>query len=174
MGFVRPSATAAGLLVGLAAVAVSVPGLQVAAGEGSLGADVRVSLQVPGELALEGDSLVVNARRLVPGTAHDHASGSATLTNQTGMPLSVHVATLPSSPQLADQLMIELRSGNRRFARGTITQLRRGDRRFVIPRGQRRRLQVRAWLPPTVRDGYKGLLQDVALELRATAKGPDS
>jgi hypothetical protein len=172
MGFVRPSATAAGLLVGLAAVAVSVPGLRVANGEGSLGADLRVTVQVPTELAIDGDALIVNARRLVPGTARDEGRGSTVLSNQTGVPLVVHVAAIPSSPQLADELVLELRSGSRRFARGTLTQLKAGRRSFVIPRGDRRRLSVRASLPSTVHSGYKGVLQDVALELRATAQRP--
>jgi hypothetical protein len=174
MGFVRPSATAAGLLVGLAAVAVSVPGLQVAAGEGSLGTDVTVTVEVPGELRIDGDNLIVNARRLVPATTHDEARGSAVLTNQTGGALDVDVATLPSSPQLADQIMIELSSGNRRFARGTLTQLHTGGHSFVVPYRQHRQLRVRAWLPATVRSGYKGALQDIVLQLRATAKAPSA
>jgi hypothetical protein len=169
MGFARPRATAAGLLVGLAAVAVAVPGLKVAGGEGSLGADVQVSVRVPGALALDGDKLIVNARRLVPAPGRNHAEGSATLINRAGMPLTVHVATLPSAPQLADQLMVELRSGRRRFALGTVAQLRSGRRSFVIPHRGRRRLRVRTWLPANVR-GYKGVLQDVTLELRATPR----
>jgi hypothetical protein len=172
MGFVRPSVTAAGLLVGLAAVAVSVPGLKVASGEGSLGVDLRVSVHVPTELAIEGDDLLVNARRLVPGTARAEGHGSALLANQTGVALRVHVAAQPSSPQLADQIVLELRSGHRRFARGTVSQLSAGTRSFVIPFRRRRRLSVRASLPPTVRSGYKGVLQDIALELRATADKP--
>jgi hypothetical protein len=174
MGFGRPSATAAGLLVGLAAVAASVPGLKVASGEGSLGADVRISVHVPGELALASSKLMVNARRLVPGTAHDEASGSAIVINQTSVPLRVHVAALPSTPQLADQLMIELRSGHRRFARGTLAQLRSDGPGFFIPRAERRRLRVRAWLPRSVSSGYQGVLQDVMLELHATAEKPAS
>jgi hypothetical protein len=172
MGFARPSATAAGLLVGLAAVAASVPGLKVARGEGSLGTDVKVTVHVPGELGIDRDNLIVDARRLVPGTTHDQATGSAVLTNHTGVALNVAVATLPSSPQLADQIMIELTSGNRRFARGTLTQLRSGGQSFVMPYRGHRRLGVRAWLPATVHTGYKGALQDIVLELRATAKAP--
>jgi hypothetical protein len=176
MGFARPSATAAGLLAGLAAVAVSVPSLKTARGEGSLGLDLRMSVLATGELAIGGDPLIVNARRLVPGSTHDAARGSTVLANQTGGPLTVHVATLPSSVQLSDQLMVELRAGGRRFARGTIAQLRSGARSFTIPYRGHRRLSVRAWLPASIKDGYRGALQDVSLELRSVAatktKGP--
>lgn len=174
MGFVRPNAMAAGLLVGLAAVAVSVPGLKVASGEGSLGVDLRVSVHVPAELAIAGDDLLVNARRLVPGTIHDEGHGSALLANQTGVPLTVHVGVIPSTPQLADQLVLELSSSRRRFARGTIAQLQAGRSSFVIPYRGHRRLRVRAWLPAVVREGYKGVLQDVTLELRATPEKPST
>lgn len=167
MGFVRPSAMAAGLLVGLAAVGASVPHPRMAGGEGSLGLDLRVSATVPGELALGGDDLIVNARRIVPGRRKHDETGHATVTNQTGVPLDVRVVAIPSSPQLADRIMMSLRSDGRTLARGTLAELHRGTAAFHIRRGGRRRISARVWIPASVRDGYAGVLQDVSLELRA-------
>jgi hypothetical protein len=169
MGFVRPTATAVGLLAGLAAVAAWTPHLKMASGEGTLGLDVRMTAEVPGELALAGDNLMINARRLLPGTHHRDQQGTATVVNQTGSPLVVRVTALPSSLDGSDKVMVSLTSGRHRIARGTLEQLKRHGGTFHLPLRGRRRVKARVWIPKSVDNGYAGVLEDVSLELTAVA-----
>ena len=159
----------AGFLAGLAAVAVALLGWRMPPPEGSLGLDLRITANSTGELHVGGAGRpLVAARRLVPGTPHERAGGATELTNQTGSRLAVQVRAVPATRGGDRLIALELLAGGRRVFAGRLGELRSWtERRFEIPPSGTESLEVRAQVPPDVRDRYEGHAEDVTLELRA-------
>jgi hypothetical protein len=154
----------AGLAAGLVLAASLLLAWRVPASDGRLGADVRLVALVPGELTAAPNDFFLSARDLKPGAPPK--SGVLRVRNITTGPVDVRVKALPSDRQLARVAQLELRSGPRVLARGSIAELRRPSGPMHIPLGTVRSLRARVWIPRSARHGYEARLADVTLDLR--------
>jgi hypothetical protein len=99
--------------------------------------------------------------RLRPGGPR--AGGTFTIRNQTGEDLAVALRAEVSSTSLNGLLEVRVRGGGRLLAESALEGLRVRPIRLQLASGQRARLDLEAWLPSQVLDGYEGALVDVTL-----------
>jgi hypothetical protein len=161
----------ASLLVGLSVATAAVASWRVPGGTGLLGADVRLLASPIGELEVDPTGPVLSATNLHPGSAPVH--GEVAVRNQTGSTLSVRIRALPSLPDLDALLMVRVDVGEDALFDGPLSQLRSGsDRSFLLASGERRVLQAKILIPPTVAGGYEGRVADVGLEMKVAVVRP--
>ncbi len=169
----RNLARAAGALVGLALAVtlllVSRPG---AAGAGAP-ATVGFAIAPVGELEVSPapPRPVLAMRALRPGGPR--AKGAFTIRNQTGEDLAVALRAEVDSTALNGLLEVRVRSGGRLLADSALEGLRVRPIRFRLASGQRARLDLEAWLPAEVLDGYQGAMVDVTLTPHLRTLGGD-
>ncbi|HEU4463046.1 MAG TPA: hypothetical protein VFR75_10695 [Solirubrobacterales bacterium] len=162
---------AAGALVGLALAVtlllVSRPG---AAGAGAPAA-VSFAIAPAGELEVTPPPPrpLLEVRALRPGGAR--ARGAFSIRNQTGEDLAVALRAEVDSTALNGLLEIRVRSDGRSLAESTLEGLRVRPIQLQLASGQRARLDLEAWLPSQVLEGYEGALVDVVLTPRLRVLG---
>jgi hypothetical protein len=149
-----------GFVLGISLAVTAVLGWRITRGTGRLGADVAIGFVQTGELQLSSVAPLINASGLRPGAS---ANGAVEVRNSSGSRLSVLVTAEPSISDLDRLLWIEISVAGTRIFRGPLGELRDGSRRFRISPQQTRTLDVRAWLPATVDDGYEPRVDRVSL-----------
>jgi hypothetical protein len=161
----------AGFVFGLALVGVALLGWRIPAGEGRLaGADLIFSSAPTGELAVSPAGPFLTLASFGPSSGA--ATGEFEVANRTGRRLAVRARVLPDSYDLDRRLRVRLSSGAAAVFRGDLGRLRvwtTGS--FVLGPGERRRLELQAWFPASVHDGYEGRIASVALQLQARRLG---
>jgi hypothetical protein len=158
----------AGMLVGIALVAVVVLAFRVPDGSGTLGSDVIFSISPTGELGVSRSGPFMSATGLRPGGS---LKGQVDVLNQTGKRLAVRLRALPDAKDLDRLLVVDVRAGESLLYHGPLAGLRKQTRAFRIDSGQERALRLRASLPARLRDGYAGRIETVSLELASTVEG---
>lgn len=171
----RPSlrwARAAGLVLGLSLAVAVVVGWRVPASEGTLGLDLRIVANPSGELKVDPVGPIAVGRGLEPREGRA-VEGATAVTNQTPRELSVRLRALPTSKDLDDLLLLRVTVDGTPLDQTSLRRLRVGTpSAFTLAPGETRKLGVRAWLPASVRTGYQGRIEDVALEYTATPRPP--
>lgn len=171
------SARWAGLLAGLGLVVAAFVAWQMPASGHALGADVTVIATPHGELVAAPLSPTLAARGLTPGDARHH---SLTLTNITGVPLSVRFRALPSNSDLDRMVELTLSDNGRTVAAGTLASLRQWTApvlRLPVRAVRRLMLTVRL-LKPSEQAGMgaraqtAGMVVEVPLEISAAGEKP--
>jgi hypothetical protein len=101
-----------GALAGIVAAGALLIATFPAQGGAAVGAELTAHADVTGELAVSptGPSDFLHARALHPGQT---ASGSFTVTNQTGQRQSIRARAIASDPKLAHLLTLSLNRGGR-------------------------------------------------------------
>ena len=120
------AARVAGLLIGASAALVLVLVNRPAANSADVGAKVSAHVNPTGELAVRPahPKPFLDEPELKPGQS---ASGTFQLRNQTGEALDVHLSALSSHPALDGVLEVELRSGGRVIATGSLGSLQKSS-----------------------------------------------
>lgn len=154
----------AGLAAGIILAASLLLAWRVPASNGRLGADMKLVALVPGELTATPKDFFLSARGMKPGDAPK--TGVLRVRNITTGSVDVRVKALPSHRRLAEVAQMELRSGGRVLAKGSVAHLRRASRPFRIPLGKVARLEARVWIPRSARHGYEARFADVTMDLR--------
>jgi hypothetical protein len=153
------------LIAGVAMVVSVVLTARVPRGTGMASADVVFLAAPTGELGVSPVGAFLSGTGLVPSS---ESRGHLAVTNQTGKRLSVLVRALPESGDLDAVLRVQIASDGRRLFDGTLGDLRRGADVAVDP-GVTARLDLRAWLPKSLRDGYQGRVVSVTFDLGSRA-----
>jgi hypothetical protein len=154
-----------GLLLGVVLAAAALAAWRVPGGERTLGADIRVSVAQSGAVGVSPLHPFVSAPSLVPGT---RASGSGTLRNQTGVPLTVRLRAPASDRRLGRVLRVHIDAGADRVYDGTLEDLSFfGTRPLRMAPSQERKLSVRVSLPSGVSAGFQGRIDDIALQIHS-------
>jgi len=105
----------------------------------------------------------MSAPSLLPGKA---ITGSATLRNQTGVPMSVRLRALPSTHDLDPLLHVRVGGVQGLLYDGSLQGLRNGSTRPLrLASGQSSRLSLQASLPSSVSSGYQGRIVDITLQI---------
>jgi hypothetical protein len=159
----------AGLLTGLLLAAALVAFMRIPQEDGRLGADVRVVAVAPEGINTTASGTLLSGRHLTSGG--EAATGTLPLRNDTRGEAAISFRALAPNTPLADRMMVELSLDGDKVAGGTLTELRRWDGALRIPRGSTRTLEVSAWIPGSVRDGYEGKTADINLQIRARQVG---
>ncbi|MDP9343881.1 MAG: hypothetical protein M3Q23_17685 [Actinomycetota bacterium] len=154
------AAFAVGILVVVGLFAWAVNAWAIPRGDGKVGADVTFITGPIGELAVPGGAFL-RGTDLRPGGPS--AAGSIPVRNQTGGPLDVTVQALPSIRDLDTLLSVEVSAGSRAVYRGPLSGLEVGSNPLRLAAGHTQILDVRVWLPASVRDGYQNRIDDVTL-----------
>jgi hypothetical protein len=153
---------AAGLATGLALTALLVLAFRVPASERPLGAGLRVSMSLPGELEASSRTLL-SEPGLVRGDGR--ARGEIELSSITSLP--VRVRTRLRGARALDRLvLVELRAGRRLLASGPLGRLRRRVRSLELAPYEARTLRLTARLAPEA-NGFDGTSARVRLDLHA-------
>jgi hypothetical protein len=134
----------------------------------------KVSFAVPvrGELDVTPSAphSVLASRALTPESKP--AASAFRIRNQTGKTLRVGFRARAEARDLDGLLRVRLAVGDRQLADTTLQGLRHSSARTVrLPSGAARWVQIRAWLPRDVGDGYEGRLVDVWLVPVLNARG---
>jgi hypothetical protein len=153
------------LIAGVAMVVSVVLTARVPRGMGLASADVVFLAAPTGELGVSPVGAFLSGTGLEPSS---ESRGHLAVTNQTGKRLSVRVRALPESRDLDAALRVEIASDGRRLFDGTLGDLRRGADVAVDP-GVTARLDFHAWLPQSLRDGYRGRVVSVTFDLGSRA-----
>jgi hypothetical protein len=151
---------AAGLATGLAITALLVLAFRVPASERPLGAGLRVSMSLPGELEASSRTLL-SEPGLVPGDGR--ARGELELRSITSLPVRVRTQ-LRGARRLDRLVLVELRAGRRLLASGPLGGLRRRVRSLELAPYEARTLRLSARLAPEA-SGFEGTRVGVRLEL---------
>jgi hypothetical protein len=130
----------------------------------TLGAGVRVSAQAPGELHVPGADAFLAARDMTPGGRAER--GALPVRNVTRGPVKVRIRVRRGARDLDRSLHLELRSGSRRLASGTVASLRRWSRPLLVEHAGESTVRVRAWIPAGARNTTG---RDVDLQLALDA-----
>jgi hypothetical protein len=155
-------ALGAALGIGLA-VAIVFLARPSASGVG-LTATVRFSIPPSAELARTppAPQPILIAASLRPGNGR--AASSFELHNQTAETGTFDFVARPSSTALDGLLQVRLRAGAQTLASGALQGMLAGSTSTLrLPSGATRRLELEAWMPADVGDGYEGRLVDVSL-----------
>ena len=158
----------AGVVAGIALVAVLVLTFRVQDGKGTLGADVIMSLSPTGELGVSRPGPFMSVTGLRAGGSF---RGETIVHNQTGKGLVVRLRALPDGKDLDRVLQVDVSAGATRLFHGPLGGLRGGTRVFELASGARRALRIRASLPGGLKNGYAGRIETVKLELSSAVAG---
>jgi len=169
----KPWARWIGFFVGCGLAAAFLLNGRMPQHHGTLGARVTMLSDGSGEETVSPSGRFLAARDLRPGVPAKGVRGKLILRNPTVLPLSVRLRGSSSSPDLDRLLRLEIAAGPKRLFRGGLRELRRrGGGRIRLGRRERRRIDVRVWLPKTGIRGYEARAIEVALDWRAkTVKG---
>jgi hypothetical protein len=158
-----------GFVLGIGLAVTAILGWRLPRGTGRLGADIAIAFLQTGELQLSSVTPLINESDLRPGASVD---GSVDLRNSSGSRLLVRVTADPSITDLDRLLWIDISVDRTRIYHGPLGALREGSGRFTISPQQSRILDVRAWLPPNVDEGYQGRIDQVSLTFDPTVVAP--
>jgi hypothetical protein len=136
-----------GALVGIVAAGALLIASFPAQGGAAVGAELTAHADVTGELAVSpaGPSYFLHARALHPGQS---ASGSFTVTNQTGQRQAIRARAIASNPKLALLVTLTFR-----------------QRRLVLAPGESGSIRATAALPRTSGSHWQAALIDYAVLL---------
>jgi hypothetical protein len=150
---------ALGLGLALMIVLVARPSANVA----GLSATVRFTVPLSGELAVTPPAPlpVLVADRLRPGSPR--ATGRFEVQNQTGKTIGLGFRARPSSTALNGLVRVRLSAAGRLLADTTLQGALRTDGALRLPPGGTRQIELQAWMPLNVGDGYEGRQVDVSL-----------
>jgi hypothetical protein len=154
----------AGIATGLALAALLVLALWVPASGQSLGAGIRMVALAPGEVHVPRTQAFLAARGLEPGG--ESARAALPVTNVTRGAVDVRLRARVATHDLDRTLHVQLRSGGRTLASGSLAQLRHWTRSLHLARAEERVVRVRAWIPAGADDTI-GRRVAVNLELGA-------
>jgi len=155
-----------GLLLGCALAVGLVLSGRTPAGHAGSPASLTISSKPTTELGVSPVGELLSERNLKPGGREAHATIG--LANFTARALSVRLRVASSGQDLDRILVIELGTAGERVFRGRLGELRSWSaRRLRLAPRQKRRVEVRAWIPASVRDGYHGRSADVEFEWKA-------
>jgi hypothetical protein len=156
-----------GILLGVAIAAVALVSWRVPGGQRTLGADVRMEALQTGPVGVAPLQPFLSTPSLLPGST---VSGDVTLRNQTGVPLSLRLRALPSTPDLDSLLQVRVSAGTRTLYDGSLGGLRTaGTAPLRVASARSAQLEVRATLPASVRSGFEGRIVDVTLQTNSRA-----
>jgi len=129
-------------------------------------ASLTISSKPTTELGVSPAGELLSERNLKPGGRQAHATVG--IANFTAHALPVRLRVASTGQDLDRILVIELGTPGKRLFRGRLGELRSWSKRplRLAPR-QKRRVEIRAWIPASVRDGYQGRSADVELEWKA-------
>jgi hypothetical protein len=151
--------------IGLSLVAALIVAARPAGGHGGvLPASLRFTAGLDGAVAIApaAPRPLLESGPMRPGS---HASGTMTVSNQTGETLAVRLRAKPSSTALDGTAMVRLVSGGRTLVDGTLQALRQGTAAALrLGPGESARVRVTASIPAEVETGYEGRRVAVALE----------
>ena len=162
----------AGVLLGAGLAVSLVIAARPAASVTTLPASVRFSIPLTGELEVTPapPRPVLAARALTPGGRP--AAASFTVRNQTGTTLAVGFRAHGGIRDLDGLLRVRLTAAGRTLANTTLQGLRDGSVSDVaLPSGAVSRVEVEAWLPGGISEGYEGRHVAVALTPTLRAGG---
>ena len=164
----------AGFAFGLALSLVLAVSWQVPAGTGRLGLDVQVIANHTGELGVDPTGVFVEGMALEPRAGHDAAQGKTTIRNQTGRTLDVRIRLVPESRDLDRVLLVDAEARGKPLFAGLLGTVRGwSDNAVRVKPGERFELDLRLQVPAGAGDGYRGRIEELALELRSTVVGDD-
>jgi hypothetical protein len=165
-------ARTAGLLIGLGAVAIALLSWQVSR-SGTPGLDLSMVASPSVPLSVSPQSGFLSASDMRPGTGSASAQGRLKVVNGGQRPAHVSLRAVGSSRDLAQTLQVSVSGGGAVLYRGPVAGLRNWSTpRGIVPGGQARTLDVRAWLPRSARHGYQRRIENLNLQLLAVAAGP--
>ncbi|HEY2604326.1 MAG TPA: hypothetical protein VGI67_22395 [Thermoleophilaceae bacterium] len=153
-----------GILLGVLLAATALVSWRVPGGQRTLGADVQIEALQTGAIGVAPIHPFVSVPSLLPGKS---SSGSVTLRNQTGVPMSVRLKAQPSVPDLDRALQIHVASGANVLYDGPLAGLRGGTSPLRLASGESRVLSLRASLPASLHAGYQGRIVDISLGISA-------
>jgi hypothetical protein len=157
-------ARAFGLALGLGLVVATIVVAAPAGGHGGvLPASLRVEAGQDGAIAVSpaAPEPVLRAPSMRPGS---HASGTLSLTNQTGEVLAVGLRAEPSSTALDGLAHVRIEGGGELLADTTLQALRRRSEGSVrLAPGEAAKLRVRVSIPADAETGYEGASVGVTL-----------
>jgi hypothetical protein len=105
----------------------------------------------------------IDGGRLVPGGSP--LRGSLTLQNFTGSPLRLRMRVSSRQRDLDRVVRLRVLTAGRQVFEGGLADLRAWSARTVrLLASERRRVQVRAWVPMSVKSGYEGRSVELQLE----------
>jgi len=161
-----------GFTLGLALSLVLAVSWQVPAGTGRLGLDVRVVANKTGELHVTRTGPFVTGTGLEAGG--QSARGKTKITNQTGATLDVRMRLLPATRDLDQVLLVDAEGRGRPLFAGLLGTVRGWTRDAVrLAPGKSFALDLQLKVPQGAGEGYRGHIEDIALELRAKPVGGD-
>jgi hypothetical protein len=159
-------AQSAGLVVGVAVVALMLAGWRVPGGSKAPGAHVSLTVNRIGEFDVEPFGQLVDVHDLVPGRV---AEVRFVVTNVTGTAINLRVRARAADADLDGQLAFRVVTRGTSLFSGTLGQLRVPTRRrLILSPGARLPVLVRVWLPSRAR-AYRARNAEVSLELRSQA-----
>ena len=161
----RGAIRCAGTVLGAVLVVLLLAGWHVPGGSAARGADMSLTVNRTGELAIEPLGRLLALRDLRPG---ETAAALLFATNTTGTAVAVRMRARVAGADLDDRLTLRVTTWGRPLFAGTLRQLRASTRRLVVSPGMSVPLIVRVWLSPRAH-AYRGRSADVTLELRSTA-----
>ena len=162
---------AGGFLLGVSAIAVAVATWRVPAGTGTPPAELVLTANQTGELAVSPAGTVLRHRELKPSGRSDSATARLRIRNQTAGKLRVALRVGGHSRDLDRLLRVEVEAGTTRLFAGQLEGLRAWTAKsFALERGAARGVRVRAWLPRSVTSGYEGRIAAMTLEFRARSR----
>jgi hypothetical protein len=124
------------------------------------------------ELAVSPAGRFLSQRELIPGAPRAGARGTVSARNRTRAPLAVRLRALPSSGELDELLRIRITADGAGIFRGKLRRLRRWSARaFRLAARQGKRIELRAWLPSSVTDGYQARTVELRVEWKTRALG---
>lgn len=139
---------------GILLAAVALLSWSVAGGSERPGAEVSVYVDPSPTLALQPSGLLFSRSRLVPATRGPERRFDAR--NATGAPLRVRVRVVTDTRDLDRVLTVQVLAGRSTLFQGPLGLLRaHGSSAFVLRSRATRRLTVRTWIRPGVRNGYE-------------------
>ena len=164
MTWAIPPIRTAGIASGLAIAALLVLAFWVPASSQLLGAGVRITAMAPGEVHVPDSDAFLRVGKLTPGGKA--ARATLPVRNVTRGPVDVRMRARMASHDLDRAVRVELRSGARMLASGTLADLRRWTRPVRLERAGEQSVHVRAWIPAGAEDTV-GRRASVRLQLDA-------
>jgi hypothetical protein len=116
--------------------------------------------------ATPGHPFEISSNLRPSGAGHDPVA-RVVLTNTMAQPLAVRIHALPSIPDLDELLHVKASAAGRTVFEGRLGGLRSWTRRsFVVPTRAQTQLQMRYWLPASVKRGFRNRSDRVTVEFK--------
>jgi hypothetical protein len=151
------------LLGGLLAAALLLSG-RMPASRAEAGARLTIDARTTAELGVSpAGQRLLTARNLHSGGPG--ARGALTLSRYARGTRSVRLRASSDERSLDEHVWLEIRAAGKRAFRGRLADLRRWTPvAFRLSMGETRRIELRASIPPSVGDGYRGRSTELTLE----------